>query len=978
MVKTLKTIKIIFSVDVDKFQKNLKALGRSVDVATKKVEEANKGISDSNEKISKSNEQVAQSTQKVADATAQTVESTKKSNAALQLLGKALGFAKTGLDVLVAGMEGFGRSITASVLIAVKFHRALGVVAARSAELGAAVAAAGETVFKFGVSLVAMNLSLFAMVQNIGVAIGERGFPRLGLAILTTSKSIALFVNNMSGVVQQTGLALVGIRGVSPVLDKVSKGFTASKVALTGFLGKLVKTGEEMPRVNAAWQKLFKFLAPVALAARKVGIAFVPLLAKLLSFAAILPGVGALVVFFAAKLAFKLGKALFNAASNALKLATSLAPVADALAKTSSKLGINVEKLQQYQFAANLAGVKTEALNVGLQRFLRRTAEARQGTGVLKREFDALGIALVDSLGNVRQGADVFEDYLASISKTADKQEQLRLAFAAFDTEGVALVNLAKQGRDAFAEQRAEAERLGLVLSAGLLRSYEEINDQMTINVKRVEAARLKNSLFLAEMGIKWDNFKTSVKVATLELLAFLRPLEASTVPQLTQALAKVQLDISATNAALGDTFKSIPLITGVLEAQLGFLIGEAEELQALIDKAKGDETPVKAGRADLITQQIEKQIELQERRLEQQKRLVEAAKDGEDARARVAIQIEAENAARALGLEATEAERASIMATTVATLEADGVLQQLAITNRDVLAGEELRVGALSRIVGVTERSNTALLTTVKTLLITTDATRRMRRDFDQLETALNSSVKALAAIKVELAKGAGATEQSKKKYRELGKEADRLKREIDKARNALEKMREKLGDQAAAALIAGNGIRSLGNSYVSTTGDLSRYNAELDRNRQKLEQTAAAADGAAKSIGGVGRASRSLGPVVSGDVNDPANIQRALNNLEAQLMTVSRGGDVYGFSRIQKRALRTEITRLEADLQVAMSQMRQDITRAIVSSVSSSGLTGQQMEDEVARQLQLQSQLGLLPSSTSSLQAFQTMSSR
>ena len=45
----------------------------------------------------------------------------------------------------------------------------------------------------------------------------------------------------------------------------------------------------------------------------------------------------------------------------------------------------------------------------------------------------------------------------------------------------VALVNLAKQGSEAFLKQRQEAERLGLVLSVGLLGSYEEINEDITI-----------------------------------------------------------------------------------------------------------------------------------------------------------------------------------------------------------------------------------------------------------------------------------------------------------------------------------------------------------------------------------------------------------------------------------------------------------------------------------------------------------------
>ena len=62
--------------------------------------------------------------------------------------------------------------------------------------------------------------------------------------------------------------------------------------------------------------------------------------------------------------------------------------------------------------------MKTEALNVGLQRFLRRTAEARQGTGVLKKEFEKLGIALVDSFGYVRSAATMGVRLVLLVSAT--------------------------------------------------------------------------------------------------------------------------------------------------------------------------------------------------------------------------------------------------------------------------------------------------------------------------------------------------------------------------------------------------------------------------------------------------------------------------------------------------------------------------------------------------------------------------------
>ena len=57
----------------------------------------------------------------------------------------------------------------------------------------------------------------------------------------------------------------------------------------------------------------------------------------------------------------------------------------DKIGKTAEKLGIDPEFLQKLRFAAEQTGVKVEALDMGLQRFIRRTAEAAKGTGEAKQ-----------------------------------------------------------------------------------------------------------------------------------------------------------------------------------------------------------------------------------------------------------------------------------------------------------------------------------------------------------------------------------------------------------------------------------------------------------------------------------------------------------------------------------------------------------------------------------------------------------------
>jgi hypothetical protein len=53
---------------------------------------------------------------------------------------------------------------------------------------------------------------------------------------------------------------------------------------------------------------------------------------------------------------------------------------ADAIGKTADKIGVGVEALQELRFAAKASGIEQQTLDMALQRFTRRTAEAAQGT----------------------------------------------------------------------------------------------------------------------------------------------------------------------------------------------------------------------------------------------------------------------------------------------------------------------------------------------------------------------------------------------------------------------------------------------------------------------------------------------------------------------------------------------------------------------------------------------------------------------
>lgn len=150
----------------------------------------------------------------------------------------------------------------------------------------------------------------------------------------------------------------------------------------------------------------------------------------------------------------------------------------DVLAKTATKIGTTTEALSKMRYAADLTGVSTETMDMALQRFVRRTAEAARGTGEAKgalRELnlDAAKLIQMPLDQQLIELANAFE----SVGTDADK---VRLAMKLFDSEGVSLVNTLGAGRDELIAMFNEAEKLGIVMSGKSAAGVEKANDALT------------------------------------------------------------------------------------------------------------------------------------------------------------------------------------------------------------------------------------------------------------------------------------------------------------------------------------------------------------------------------------------------------------------------------------------------------------------------------------------------------------------
>lgn len=159
-------------------------------------------------------------------------------------------------------------------------------------------------------------------------------------------------------------------------------------------------------------------------------------------------------------------------------LITASLRATDTLTKTASKIGTTTESLSALRYAADISGVATNTLDMALQRFTRRAAEAAAGTGEAKAAIKELGLNARE-LQKLPLDKQMLElaDAFGNVETESDK---LRLAFKLFDSEGAALVNTLSLGSKGMQELFSEAEDLGLIMSTTASKGVENTVDALT------------------------------------------------------------------------------------------------------------------------------------------------------------------------------------------------------------------------------------------------------------------------------------------------------------------------------------------------------------------------------------------------------------------------------------------------------------------------------------------------------------------
>ena len=157
--------------------------------------------------------------------------------------------------------------------------------------------------------------------------------------------------------------------------------------------------------------------------------------------------------------------------------ADSLIDLGDELSKTSQKVGISVEKLSAYQYAAKLSNVSNEELTSSLAKLSKNIQEAVTDKGSeAAKMFETLGVRVKDNSGKVRELSSVFEESADKLSKVREDTAKTTVEMGLFGKSGYQLAPLL----NSLKELTAEAGRTGKIISTDFAQAAERFNDELT------------------------------------------------------------------------------------------------------------------------------------------------------------------------------------------------------------------------------------------------------------------------------------------------------------------------------------------------------------------------------------------------------------------------------------------------------------------------------------------------------------------
>ena len=220
----------------------------------------------------------------------------------------------------------------------------------------------------------------------------------------------------------------------------------------------------------------------------------------------------------------------------------------DRLDKVSKQIGISVEDLQIFQFAASQSGVGTDLMNKALQKFNISIGEANEGLGPGAEGFEKLGISITDKQGKIRKSKDLFGEVAKKVALIKDPAEKAAAAVDLFGAKaGVELLPLLNAGEGGIRGFERTITEAGGIIGGDTVDEVTKFNDSMDL-VSRVAFANFASAVtpLIPVLTFLATHFQDIAKFVGIAGVAFLTAKIPAAIAGITLAVKTLTLAMAS------------------------------------------------------------------------------------------------------------------------------------------------------------------------------------------------------------------------------------------------------------------------------------------------------------------------------------------------------------------------------------------------------------------------------------------------
>lgn len=153
---------------------------------------------------------------------------------------------------------------------------------------------------------------------------------------------------------------------------------------------------------------------------------------------------------------------------------------ADSMGKMAQSAGMSSESFSELAYAASLADVDVEQFQLAMVKLNKSTVEASKGTLDAKVAYQALGISIRDSHGELKSGESLLGEVADRFAAMQDGTAKTTLAVELFGRAGAKLIPMLNEGSAGLQKSRDEAKAFGLSIGEDAAKAAEKFNDNLT------------------------------------------------------------------------------------------------------------------------------------------------------------------------------------------------------------------------------------------------------------------------------------------------------------------------------------------------------------------------------------------------------------------------------------------------------------------------------------------------------------------